>query len=118
MEYQTRTATLVIVYFNPLNPTGRINSLIYRCIYPKGHYSSLAIWRHNPTGLYSGQMAKTTYGEILCVEHIQWLLYCIESIHLYSASCSAHQSEAFSVQKTQREESSLARTKRGTWLTS
>src|SRR6218665_2571492 len=46
------------------------------------------------------------------------VLYCIVSIHLYSASCSAHQSEALPVRETQREESSLERTKRGTWLTS
>ena len=52
-------------------------------------------------------MAKTSYGEILFVERIQWLLYCIVSIHLYSASCSAHQSEALPVQKTQREELKL-----------
>ena len=45
-------------------------------------------------------------------------LYCIVSIHLYSASCSAHQSEALPVRETQREWSSLERTKRGTWLTS
>src|SRR6218665_192541 len=44
------------------------------------------------------------------------VLYCIVSIHLYSASCSAHQSEALPVRETQREESSLERTKRGTWL--
>jgi len=31
-------------------------------------------------------------------------LYCIVSIHLYSASCSAHQKEALPVQETQREE--------------
>src|SRR6218665_3243197 len=43
---------------------------------------------------------------------------CIVSIHLYSASCSAHQSEALPVRETQREESRLERTKRGTWLTS
>src|SRR6218665_2336329 len=117
--------------FNPLNPIGRYSGLAYRCIYPKGcysglayrciypegRYSGLAIYRHNPTGLCSGQMAKTSYGEILCVESIQWLLHCIESIHLYSAYCSAHQSEALPVQKTQREESSLESTKRGTWLT-
>src|SRR6218665_818894 len=48
-------------------------------------------------------MTKTSYGEILCVEHIQWLLYCIVSLHLYSTSCSAHQSEALPVQKTHRE---------------
>ena len=45
-------------------------------------------------------------------------LYCIASIHLYSASCSAHQSDALPVRETQREESSLERTKRGTWLSS
>jgi len=38
--------------------------------------------------------------------HVQ-LLYCIVSIHLYSAPCSAHQSEALLVQETQREESSI-----------
>ena len=43
------------------------------------------------------------------------VLYCVESIHSYSASCSAHQSEALPVRETQREESSLERTKRGTW---
>src|SRR6218665_966708 len=32
---------------------------------------------------------------------------CIVFIHLYSASCSAHQSEALPVQETQREESRL-----------
>src|SRR6218665_3544736 len=36
------------------------------------------------------------------------VLYCIVSIHLYSASCSAHQSEALPVRETQREESMLA----------
>ena len=35
------------------------------------------------------------------------VLYCIVSIHLYCASCSAHQSEALPVRDTQREESSL-----------
>jgi len=39
------------------------------------------------------------------------VLYCIGSVHLYSASCIAHQSEAPPVQETQREESSLQRTK-------
>jgi len=34
------------------------------------------------------------------------VLYCILSIHLYSASCSTHQSEALLVRETQREESS------------
>ena len=33
------------------------------------------------------------------------VLYCIVSIHLYSASCSAHQSETLPVRGTQREES-------------
>src|SRR6218665_3768890 len=46
------------------------------------------------------------------------LFYSILSIHLYSAFCSAHQSEALPVRETQREESSLERTKRGTCLTS
>jgi len=41
------------------------------------------------------------------------VLYCIVSMHLYSASCSAHQSEARPVWEIQREESSLERTKRG-----
>ena len=40
------------------------------------------------------------------------VLYCIVSIHLYSASCSAHQSEALLVRETQREESSLERTQK------
>src|SRR6218665_1632442 len=35
------------------------------------------------------------------------VLYCIVSIYLYSASCSAHQSEALPVRETQREESSV-----------
>src|SRR6218665_468413 len=105
------------MHINSLNPTGHYSGLFYRCIYPKGCYSGLAIYHQNPTGLYSGQMAKTSYGEILCVEHIQWLLYCIVSIHLLLLYIySAHQSEALPVQKTQREESSLERTKRGTWL--
>src|SRR6218665_1128678 len=34
------------------------------------------------------------------------VLYCIVSIHSYSASYSAHQSEALPVRETQREESS------------
>src|SRR6218665_3241768 len=41
------------------------------------------------------------------------LLYCIVSMRLYSASCSALTSEALPVRGTQREESSLERTKRG-----
>ena len=34
----------------------------------------------------------------------QIYVYCIVSIHLYSASCSAHQSDALPVRETQREE--------------
>ena len=45
------------------------------------------------------------------------VLYRIVSIHLYSASYSAHQSEALPVRETPREERSVERTKRGTWLT-
>src|SRR6218665_861164 len=44
------------------------------------------------------------------------VLYVFLSIHLYSAVYSAHQSEALPVRETQGEESSLERTKRGTWL--
>src|SRR6218665_847153 len=54
----------------------------------------------------------------ICLFVYMYVLYCIVSIHLYSASCSAHQSEALPVRETQREESSLERTKRGTWLSS
>src|SRR6218665_323400 len=39
-------------------------------------------------------------------------------IYTFISSCSAHQSEALPVRETQREESNLERTKRGTWLTS
>ena|SRR6218665_1751134 len=35
------------------------------------------------------------------------LLYCIVSIHLYSASCGAHQSEALPMRETQTEESAF-----------
>src|SRR6218665_423786 len=45
-------------------------------------------------------------------ESCMHVLYCIP-IHLYSASCSAHQSETLPVRETQREESSFERTKRG-----
>src|SRR6218665_2950712 len=43
---------------------------------------------------------------------IMMMMMMIVSIHLYSASCSAHQSEALPVRETQREESSLERTKK------
>src|SRR6218665_1942846 len=44
------------------------------------------------------------------------LLYCTVSIHSYSTSCSAHQSETLPVRETQGEESSLERTKRATYM--
>src|SRR6218665_3453896 len=54
-----------------------------------------------------------------CRKYIECIvLYCIVSINLYSASCSAHQSEALPVRETQREESSPERTKRRTRHTS
>ena len=34
-----------------------------------------------------------------------YVLYCIVSIHSYSASCNAHQSDALPVRETQREDS-------------
>ena len=46
------------------------------------------------------------------------VVHCIVSMHLYSASCSAHQSEALPVRETQREGGSLERTKKGSWLAS
>src|SRR6218665_801861 len=55
---------------------------------------------------------------LYCIVLYCIVLYCIISIHLYSASCSAHQSEALPMRETQREESSLERTKKDTWLTS
>src|SRR6218665_3785971 len=66
---------------------------------------------HNRNNQPSEQSAKCNIGQAL-------VLYCIVSIYLYSASCSAHQSQVLPVQKTQREESSLERTKKCTWLTS
>jgi len=44
-------------------------------------------------------------------------LYCIVSMRLYSASCSAYQSKVLSVEETQSEGNSLERTKKDTWLT-
>src|SRR6218665_1143052 len=52
------------------------------------------LWRTSPlvmTGLY--------FAKLLIVS------FCIVSIHLYRASCSAHQSEARPLRETQREES-------------
>ena len=40
----------------------------------------------------------------------------IVSLHLYSASCSARESEALPVREIQREESSIERTTRGIML--
>jgi len=51
------------------------------------------------------QTVKQTYRQ--SDRHYCIVLYCIVSIHLYSASCSAHQSEALPVRETQREESSI-----------
>ena len=42
---------------------------------------------------------------MICHSFCECVLYCIVYIHLYSASCSAHQSEALTVRETQREES-------------
>src|SRR6218665_476581 len=69
------------------------------------------------------QPRSISHSQLLCLPsgmiHLETrLLYCIVFIHLYSASCSVHQSEALPVRETQREESSVERTKRGTWLTS
>src|SRR6218665_2473259 len=41
----------------------------------------------------------------LCMHSVRMYLYCIVSIHLYGASCSAHQSEALPVREAKREES-------------
>src|SRR6218665_554117 len=44
-------------------------------------------------------------GDRLIQPHENFIVvFCIVFIHLYSASCSAHQSEALSVRETQREE--------------
>ena len=44
--------------------------------------------------------------------------YCIVSIHLYSASYSAHQSETLPVRETQREEKAVLRERKAcTWET-
>src|SRR6218665_3944621 len=74
---------------NPLNLTGPYSGLFYRCIYPKGRYRGLSIYRHNPTGLYSGQMAKTAYGEILRVERFNG--YCmVVYLYIYIALHAVH----------------------------
>jgi len=80
-----------------LNPTGPYSGLFFHCIYPKGRYSGLSIYRHNPTGLYSGQ--NVLWWNSSCGA-LQWLLYGSVSIHLHSASCSAHQSEALPVTRS------------------
>jgi len=54
------------------------------------------------------QFAYPQYDNSLyCIVLYCIVLYCIVSIHLYAASCSAHQSEALPVRETQREESSI-----------
>src|SRR6218665_1876696 len=73
---------------------------------------------HTSTFQWDNEVTMTKQSEWVCVQ--EWMrsrdncivLYCIVSINLYSASCSAHQSEALPVRETQREESSLERTKR------
>src|SRR6218665_2750101 len=52
-------------------------------------YGRLPTWRHRLVRVVNGIV-----------------LYCIVSIHLYSSSCNAHQSEVLLVRETQREESS------------
>ena len=47
----------------------------------------------------------------VCLRMYLCVSVCIVSIHLYSAVCSAHHSEALPVKETQREESSLERKK-------
>ena len=58
------------------------------------------------------------YVAYVCIVSTMYILYCIASIHLYSASRSSHQSEALPVLETQRKERGLETTKRGTWPTS
>src|SRR6218665_1795669 len=90
---------------NPLNPTG---GLFYRCIYPKGRYSGLSIYRHNPTGLYSGQMAKTSYGEILRVERFNG--YCrVVYLYIYIALHAVHTNQKHFQCKRPREKRAVLR---------
>ena len=61
------------------------------------------------------QFQITTYADpTRCERSMRWywitVLYCIVSVHLYSVSWSAHQSEALPVWETQREESSIVDT--------
>src|SRR6218665_1136561 len=75
--------------------------------------SGLAIYRHNPTGLSSGQMAKTSYGEILCVERIQWLLYCIVlHLYIYIALLAVHTNQKRFQCKTPSEKRAVLRERR------
>ena len=55
-------------------------------------------------------------GRVATPEFREWVLYCIVSTRLYSASYSANQTKALPVREIQREDSSLERTKRGTWV--
>src|SRR6218665_1643525 len=75
-----------------LSQLGEIQSLIKR--------SSIAIILQNINNYYHQQ--RINYA--LYVMHI-YVLYCIISIHSYSASCNAHQSDALPVRETQREDS-------------
>src|SRR6218665_4040170 len=82
------------MYINPLNPTGRFSGLFYRCIYP--------------TGLYSGQMAKTCYGEILRVERFNG--YCmVVYLYIYIALHAVHTNQKRFQCKRPREKSAVLR---------
>ena len=50
---------------------------------------------------------KETSGECIVLLKKLYQLCCIVSIHLYSTSCTVHQSEALPVRKTHRKESSV-----------
>ena len=74
-------------------------------------------FKDNSLALNQSLLVLGSVGPLLYFESLTFnVLYYIVSIHLYSDSWSAHQSEALPVRETQREESSLERTKRGTWL--
>src|SRR6218665_1533722 len=96
----------------PTNPTFSLlqSSLSQRSIYMRDDLPEIA------SDIRPGLVTRVSHNYFSHV-HLN-ILYCIVSIYLYSASCSAHQSEALPVRETQREESSLERTKRGTWHTS
>jgi len=66
---------------------------------------------HNPSG-----KSELEYFRSIQSNRCRLVIPNILSIHLYSASRSAHQSEMLPVREIQREESSVERTKKGTWL--